>query len=84
MKLLAMLGVMILVSGCGQKTTEISGNYILPMELKDCKIFVLENGSSRMKVMRCPNSATSVTYTSGKTTVANVVIEGVEYTPINK
>jgi hypothetical protein len=38
---------------------------------------------SYMRVMRCPASATTVTYTAGKTTVTNVVIEGVEYAPVN-
>jgi hypothetical protein len=83
MKFSVILAMVMMVSGCGQKTTEISGKYILPAGLQGCKLFALENGMSYMRVMRCPASATTVTYTAGKTTVTNVVIEGVEYAPVN-
>lgn len=52
---------------------------ILPEGLKDCKFFYISNGETSMQVARCPNSATSTQYSSGKTTATAVVIDGVEY-----
>lgn len=58
---------------------------VRPDELKDCKIYQLESsGGGSITVVRCPQSATSTTYKSGKTTVNTVVIDGVEYEKAKK
>lgn len=50
---------------------------LLPPELSDCKFFNITSGNgSYALVARCPNSATSTTYKSGKTTRRNVVVDG--------
>lgn len=86
MKILAVALFAVFLIGCDKQTREVSGEYALPGGLQDCKIFYLTGGGggglSLLKVMRCPNSSTSTNYTSGKTTHTNVVIEGVEYTPV--
>lgn len=57
---------------------------VLPDELKDCKFYYVTDGSVRMRVVRCPLSVTSTTYTSGKTTRTDVVIDGVTYRAVEK
>lgn len=52
---------------------------ILPAELQDCKFYSVSDGGSAIKVVRCPNSQTSTTWTqqAGKTSYqrSSVVIE---------
>lgn len=52
---------------------------ILPAELQDCKFYSVSDGGSTIKVVRCPNSQTSTTWTQqvGKSTYQRsaVVIE---------
>lgn len=57
---------------------------VLPDELKDCKFYYVSNGGPYMRVVRCPNSSTSTTYTSGNTKRTDVVIDGVTYRPVEK
>ena len=52
--------------------------YALPDGLKDCKVYVVtkQNGGGKMKVLRCPNSSTTTSYQSGKTTQSVTLVEG--------
>lgn len=65
--------------GCGDPDARTMDYPIVPDGLKDCQFFWISNGRSSMQVARCPNSATSTTYTSGKSQATAVVIDGVEY-----
>lgn len=69
-----------LLIGCTPETTDITGNFVLPNELSDCKIFYMRPSDvGSITVARCPNSTTSTTYSSGKTTHTTIVVDGVEY-----
>lgn len=68
---LALISLLAVVSiGCS-KTHNITDNYNLPDELKDCKFYRVEgfNGASSLRVVRCPNSSTSTTYGKNQTTI---------------
>lgn len=58
----------LLIAGCTPETKEISANYVLPKGLEDCQIYEMSAPTARLYVVRCPNSTTSTTTTSGKTT----------------
>lgn len=75
MKFLILIST-IFVMSCGQ-TSEETSNYNLPKELSDCKIYRLssEGVGSTLNIMRCPLSSTSVSYSSGKTTVTTITTE---------
>ena len=77
-RILTFLAVALLASGCTPSAQERFFP-VMPKELQDCKVFRLDDGSGTglgaMNVMRCPNSSTSVTYKSGKTTVQSAVID---------
>jgi hypothetical protein len=82
MKTLRNVGLVLVASilaGC-TPGVETMTYEVLPDDLKDCKFYLLKNSSGdRMRVVRCPNSVTTTTYTSGKSTITTVVIDGVEY-----
>lgn len=73
----------VVLAGCSPSYESMSMP-VLPDELKDCKFYLVSNGPISMRVVRCPNSATSTTYTSGKTTRTDVVIDGVTYRAVEK
>lgn len=73
----------VVLAGCSPSYESMSMP-VLPDELKDCKFYHVSNGEVRMRIVRCPNSATSTTYTSGKTTRTDVIIDGVTYRPVEK
>lgn len=78
-KSLLLISVLFLI-GCEKYTTEISGDYVLPEGLADCKIYRLQNdGGGQIKVVRCPNSDTSAEYKEGKFTRHTIVIDGKTY-----
>ena len=58
----------LLIAGCTPETKEISSNYVLPKGLEDCQIYEMSATTARLYVVRCPNSTTNTTTTSGKTT----------------
>lgn len=66
MKYMAVFGMLLLLQGCGSSAEQYAPE-VLPEGLKDCKFYHIKHKGSNMKVVRCPNSATSVTYKSGKT-----------------
>ena len=81
MKLLAVVLGVIILTGCNPSYEEKTQNFTqLPNELKDCKFYsVRSNTGSDLNIVRCPNSTTSTTYKSGKTTATTVVIDGKKY-----
>ena len=81
MKLLMVVIGVIMLTGCEPSYEEKTQNFtILPDELKDCKFYgVRSNTGSNLNIVRCPNSTTSTTYKSGKTTTTTVVIDGKNY-----
>lgn len=76
MKFLILIST-IFVMSCSNYTEEMSQDYELPEELKDCKIYWIakKDNQNGFKTMRCPLSSTSVTYASGKTTVTTITTE---------
>ncbi len=83
MKKLTVIAISVLLAACSRDFLDRSRELkfpSLPPELKDCRIFGITNSEGEsMRVARCPNSTTSTTYKSGKTTHTTVVIDGVEY-----
>lgn len=78
MKMYKLIGVMVVLAlaGCENRATEV--HYVLPNELKDCKIYYLESTRNHdLTVMRCPNSTTSTNYSvqngKARTPVTNIV-----------
>lgn len=77
-KIVLMFVLLLTVVGCSPSSKELV-DYPLPSDLKDCKIYEISNGSSRIKIVRCPNSTTSTTYQAGKTRKTVITIDGLEY-----
>lgn len=65
----------LLITGCTPETTEISDTYSLPKGLQDCQIYQMSGSIARLYVVRCPNSTTSTTTTSGKITTSVATIQ---------
>lgn len=62
--------------GCGASAPQDRTlGYILPEELKDCKIFLIDNGLNSMYVTRCPKSDTSTEWLQGIYSQSSSVIE---------
>ena len=80
---ISLVAATVVLVGCSP-SYEAMSMPVLPDELKDCKFYYVSNGDRGMRVVRCPNSTTSTTYTSGKTTRTDVVIDGVTYRPVEK
>ncbi|HGH3630014.1 TPA: hypothetical protein ACJK7G_000358 [Acinetobacter baumannii] len=77
-KALFALAVLFL-AGCEPSTKEKTGDFILPPDLKDCRIYNLSDGSSTITTMRCPNSSTATQYRVGKSTRNSIVVDGETY-----
>jgi hypothetical protein len=83
-KLIGILFAAIGVAGCSNSATEILFP-VMPPELKDCKVFHIKSKTGNsITAMRCPNATTSTSYTSGKTTHTTIVVDGVEYAPVQE
>lgn len=73
----------LMLGGCKAETTEHTQEYVLPAELQDCKVYSLHStGNEFIRIVRCPNSTTSATYTSGKRQATTIVVDGIEYAPV--
>lgn len=79
MKYLILITILSVLSGCAANTHESTNNFILPNELKDCRIYYLESGLSYLCITRCPNSITSTSFKVGKSQSTSVTIDGVKY-----
>lgn len=72
------------LTGCGQNTVKTSSYQdalLNNKDLKDCKANYVGNGWTSITVVRCPLSTTTTSYTEGKQTKTNIVIDGVTYEP---
>ena len=79
-KFITAITIISFLLGCTPKTKNIESNYDIPEELSDCVFLNMrDTKASEIKVVRCPNSTTSVNYASGKTTQSVIVVDGVEY-----
>lgn len=79
--LMALTGLVL--GGCKAETEDKTSDYVLPMELHDCKVYRMSNDAgSSMFIVRCPNSATAATYKSGKTSKTTLTIDGITYAPV--
>lgn len=69
-KVLALLAVTMVLSGCGPyPSEERTGIYELPDGLRDCHIYRVsssERGQRTLYVVRCPNSTTHTNYGGSK------------------
>ncbi|SOK58886.1 Phage protein [Yersinia phage fHe-Yen9-03] len=67
-KILTVLLISFILSGCDGKSENRTEKYDLPTELKDCQIYKLTSNSTSktLYVVRCPNSSTQTTFNSGK------------------
>ena len=74
MKILA-IAAALLLSACSPQYRTLDFP-LLPEELKDCKFFVVSNGTAEMRVVRCPNSSTTTQYRQGKVTRSLTTIDG--------
>ena len=83
MKKFAFIFAAILLSACTKETTEISGKFQIPEDLKDCKFYQMSNEQGFITVVRCPNSQTA-SKTSTKNSKAVIVIDGVNYEAVEK
>lgn len=80
MKKFAIVLVALALSGCFKNEYSNIKFPEIPEELSDCKFFDIANKDGyRLQVVRCPNSTTTTTYTSGKSQQSVTVIDGVEY-----
>lgn len=64
------------LSGCDMSSGERTYKYDLPEGLHDCKIYKVNGDGRVLYVVRCPNSSTHTTYSSGKTISSVSVNEG--------
>lgn len=73
-KILLVVFVSLLI-GCGEQTKEFHLNQ-LPEGLKDCKFYdIIYDDWKTMKIVRCPNSATSTEYPQGKVKGHTITID---------
>jgi hypothetical protein len=73
-----LVAIAVAILGCEQKSEEHTRNYDIPKGLEDCKIHKLKSPAVEMinlHVVRCPNSSTSTTYRSGKSTYSVTVLD---------
>jgi hypothetical protein len=79
MRRMMILAALLAVGGCSNGYKEKSFP-VKPVELSDCRFFELNNADGgSITVARCPNSSTTTTYKSGKTTRSTVIIDGKQY-----
>lgn len=66
--------IALVLAGCTTSAQEVVPKAI-PADLKDCKFYELYNNGALWKIVRCPNSNTSVTYPVGKSTGSTATVE---------
>ncbi len=74
-KLFGIALVLIMVAGCGSKAVEYTPP-VIPADLQDCKFYSMRTNGYNMRVVRCPNSSVSTTFSQGKSTTTTVTIDG--------
>lgn len=84
-KLLAVMMLAAMLSGCSRETEDVTHKFLLPKGLEDCSIYSMSAESGAyLRAVRCPLSTTSSTYEVGKSTQTTIVVDGIEYTPVAK
>ena len=78
---LAAIAASVIAAGCTPRAEDVGPTFtVRPKELADCSFHYLTNtNGQRLTVVRCPNSTTSTTVPSGKSTQTVVTVDGVEY-----
>ena len=66
MKNLVILLLSIVLLGCTPSTNQSYG-FVLPDDLKDCKVYEMYDGYKNVVVVRCPRSDVSTSHAEGKT-----------------
>lgn len=75
-KSLFVLSLVLVLTGCSKETKNITEKFILPDGLKDCQVYFLQSSAiNHIQVVRCPNSDTTTSYSSGKTRRSVTVVE---------
>lgn len=79
MKYLLLLMVLWITTGCTGETTDVSRDFQLPHDLKDCRLIRLTPdgmSSDRVYILKCPEGylGTSTTYNDDDYRVNNTVI----------
>lgn len=75
-KILAVLAVAFVLSGCKAETTDVSGEYLLPPDIAQCKVYELRDTNGGMlKALICPDATTATEWKDGKYT-RNMVSKG--------
>lgn len=70
------MSLVLVLTGCSKETKNITEKFILPDGLKDCQVYFLQSSAiNHIKVVRCPNSDTTTSYSSGKTRRSVTVVE---------
>lgn len=66
---------LILLAACDASTSEKTNKYVLPEELKDCRVYRMQGSGAEgaLTIVRCPNS--EVTTQSGGKSKINVNIK---------
>ncbi|WP_354734553.1 hypothetical protein [Acinetobacter nosocomialis] len=78
-KALFALAVLFL-AGCKPETSDETNKFVLPPELKDCRVYDLYSSTgASVTAVRCPNSSTSTEYRVGKSTRTSIVVDGETY-----
>lgn len=65
------LVLLLLLVGCSPSNEDVSRDFILPMDLKECSIVKMSDGSgSKIFLIKCPDGyiGTSASYKEGKST----------------
>ena len=84
MKILSILILAASLVGCSDSARERKFP-AMPEELSGCRVFYVQNqAGDAVTVARCPNSVTTASVRSGKTTKTTITIDGVEYAQIVK
>lgn len=66
LKLLLAIFVMFSLTSCTPSYDDNTGDYKLPPELSDCKIYELNANLKNLYVVRCPDSQVTTTTSCGK------------------
>lgn len=73
MKVLYIGVIALLLAGCN--SAEQFTPKVVPYDLKDCKFYHMAVDGSSYRIVRCPNSSTTTTYSPNKTTQSVTVID---------
>lgn len=83
----ALICSLFLVAAC-ERQAPAEKSYIMPEDLKDCKVIQIDGDGPFLYVVRCPNSTTSTRWEvpqgKSRATYTSVYIDGVEYTKVVK